>query len=101
MCVKHNVDRLIYTSCASVAFTPFKGHSTFSVVINQTESSVSSPVHDPNRPLNDFDKSFLIPGYSSSKLRAENIVLNSNETLLENRTGNVYRIFYIAYRVYQ
>lgn len=89
MCVKHNVERLIYTSCASVAFTPFKGHSTFSVVINQTESSVSSPVHDPNRPLNDFDKSFLIPGYSSSKLRAENIVLNSNETLLENRTGNV------------
>ena len=90
MCVKHNVQRLIYTSCASVAFTHFKGHSTFSVVINQTETSASTPVHDPNRPLNDFDKSFLIPGYSSSKLRAENMVLNTNETLIENRKGNAF-----------
>lgn len=84
LCVEHNVKRLIYTSCASVCMVPFKGHSTFALVINQTESKAPTPKYDAQNP-EDFDKKFLIPGYSSSKLRAETIVLNSNGTLLKNQ----------------
>lgn len=64
---------------------PFKGHSTFALVINQTESKAPTPKFDAQNP-NDFDRHFLIPGYSSSKLRAETIVLNSNGTLLSNQS---------------
>uniref|UniRef100_A0A0A1WJ39 3 beta-hydroxysteroid dehydrogenase/Delta 5-->4-isomerase type 3 n=1 Tax=Zeugodacus cucurbitae TaxID=28588 RepID=A0A0A1WJ39_ZEUCU len=84
LCVQHNVKRLIYTSCASVCLVPFKGYSTFTIVINQTESKANTPTFNAQDPVN-FDKSFLIPGYSSSKLRAETIVLNSNGTLLSNQ----------------
>lgn len=85
MCIKHNVRRLIYTSCASVCFVPFKGYSTFSIVINQTESKAFTPVHDTNKSPIEYDKGFLIPGYSSSKLRAEKIVLNSYGATLTNQ----------------
>ncbi|XP_011201974.2 3 beta-hydroxysteroid dehydrogenase/Delta 5--_4-isomerase type 3 [Bactrocera dorsalis] len=84
LCVQHNVRRLIYTSCASVCLVPFKGYSTFTIVINQTESKANTPTFNAQEPA-DFDKSFLIPGYSSSKLRAESIVLNSNGALLSNQ----------------
>ncbi|XP_054732990.1 3 beta-hydroxysteroid dehydrogenase/Delta 5--_4-isomerase type 3 isoform X1 [Anastrepha obliqua] len=84
LCVKYNVKRLIYTSCASVCLVPFKGYSTFTIVINQTESKANTPTFNAQDPK-DFDKSFLIPGYSSSKMRAETIVLNSNGTLLSNQ----------------
>lgn len=84
LCVEHNIKRLIYTSCASVCMVPFKGHSTFTLVINQTESKAPTPKYDAQNP-NDFDKNFLIPGYSSSKLRAETIVLNSNGATLKNQ----------------
>lgn len=84
LCVEHNIKRLIYTSCASVCMVPFKGHSTFTLVINQTESKAPTPKYDAQNP-SDFDKHFLIPGYSASKLRAETIVLNSNGTLLSNQ----------------
>lgn len=86
LCMQHNVKRLIYTSCASVCLVPFKGYSTFTIVINQTESKANTPTFNAQDP-DDFDKSFLIPGYSSSKLRAECIVLNSNGTLLSNQRG--------------
>ncbi|XP_037932308.1 3 beta-hydroxysteroid dehydrogenase/Delta 5--_4-isomerase type 1 [Teleopsis dalmanni] len=83
LCVNNNVKRLIFTSCASVCVIPFKG-STFTIVINQTESKAATPAFDAQK-LDEYDKSFLIPGYSSSKLRAEKIVLNANGTLLSNR----------------
>lgn len=63
---------------------PFKGHSTFTLVINQTESKAPTPKYDAQNPT-DFDKNFLIPGYSSSKLRAETIILNSNGAMLSNQ----------------
>ncbi|KNC23310.1 hypothetical protein FF38_10731, partial [Lucilia cuprina] len=84
LCVEHNIKRLIYTSCASVCMVPFKGHSTFTLVINQTESKAPTPKYDAQNP-SDFDKNFLIPGYSASKLRAETIVLNSNGAMLKNQ----------------
>lgn len=86
LCVQHNVKRLIYTSCASVCLVPFKGYSTFTIVINQTESKANTPIFNAQDAA-DFDKSFLIPGYSSSKLRAETIILNSNGALLNNQKG--------------
>ncbi|KAL9907971.1 3 beta-hydroxysteroid dehydrogenase/Delta 5--_4-isomerase type 4 [Glossina fuscipes fuscipes] len=86
LCVQQNVKRLIYTSCASVCMVPFKGHSTFAMVINQTESKATTPKYDAQNP-NNFDGRFLITGYSSSKLRAETIVLNSNGALLYNQKG--------------
>ncbi|XP_067647714.1 3 beta-hydroxysteroid dehydrogenase/Delta 5--_4-isomerase type 4 isoform X2 [Eurosta solidaginis] len=84
LCVQYNVGRLIYTSCASVCLVPFKGYSTFTIVINQTESKANTPIFNAQERA-DFDKCFLIPGYSSTKLRAETIALNSNGTLLRNQ----------------
>ncbi|XP_017481113.1 PREDICTED: 3 beta-hydroxysteroid dehydrogenase/Delta 5--_4-isomerase type 2 [Rhagoletis zephyria] len=84
LCVQHNVKRLVYTSCASVCLVPFKGYSTFTIVINQTESKALTPTFNA-QDTTDFDKSFLIPGYTSSKLRGETIVLNSNGALLSNQ----------------
>ncbi|KAI8123134.1 3 beta-hydroxysteroid dehydrogenase/Delta 5--_4-isomerase type 1 [Lucilia cuprina] len=43
-----------------------------------------TPKYDAQNP-SDFDKNFLIPGYSASKLRAETIVLNSNGAMLKNQ----------------
>ena len=86
MCLKHNIQRLIYTSCASVNFVPYMG-STFSIVINQTESKASTPVYDTQQSSIEYDKGFFIPGYSSSKLRAEKIVLSSSGANLSNGIG--------------
>ena len=89
LCVRFNIPRLIYTSCASVCLVPFKGHSTFSMVINQTESKATTPKYDAHKPIETFDKEFLIPGYASSKLRAETIVLNSHGALLQDGEGEL------------
>ncbi|EDX10820.1 3 beta-hydroxysteroid dehydrogenase/Delta 5--_4-isomerase [Drosophila simulans] len=84
LCIQNNVKRLVYTSCTSVCFVPFKGRSTFSAVINSTESKTDTPTLDSST-LWEQDNQFLIPGYASSKLRAENIVLNSNGAPLNNQ----------------
>ncbi|KAH8234795.1 hypothetical protein KR032_003211 [Drosophila birchii] len=84
LCIQNNVKRLVYTSCTSVCFVPFKGRSTFSAVINSTESKTDTPTLDSST-LWEQDSQFLIAGYASSKLRAENIVLNSNGAPLENQ----------------
>ncbi|KAH8384449.1 3 beta-hydroxysteroid dehydrogenase/Delta 5--_4-isomerase [Drosophila serrata] len=85
LCIQNNVKRLVYTSCTSVCFVPFKGRSTFSAVINSTESKTDTPTLDSST-LWEQDNQFLIAGYASSKLRAENIVLNSNGAPLQNQT---------------
>lgn len=90
LCIKNNIKRLIFTSCASVNFVPYMGHSSFAITINQTESKAITPVHDPQKSASDYDKGFLIPGYSSSKLRAEKIVLNSSGATLSNGIGWFY-----------
>ncbi|KAM8709200.1 hypothetical protein ACLKA7_016072 [Drosophila subpalustris] len=84
LCIQHNVKRLVYSSCTSVCFVPFKGRSTFSAVINSTESKTDTPTLDSSK-LWEQDNEFLIAGYASSKLRAENIVLNSNGAPLQNQ----------------
>ncbi|XP_062129759.1 3 beta-hydroxysteroid dehydrogenase/Delta 5--_4-isomerase [Drosophila sulfurigaster albostrigata] len=84
LCIQNNVKRLVYSSCTSVNFVPFKGRSTFSAVINSTESKTDTPTLDSSK-LWEQDKEFLIAGYASSKLRAENIVLNSNGAPLLNQ----------------
>ncbi|KAH8298635.1 hypothetical protein KR018_004498 [Drosophila ironensis] len=84
LCIQNNVKRLLYTSCTSVCFVPFKGRSTFSAVINSTESKTDTPTLDSST-LWEQDGEFLIAGYASSKLRAENIVLNSNGAPLQNQ----------------
>ncbi|KAH8302313.1 hypothetical protein KR044_005029 [Drosophila immigrans] len=84
LCIQNNVKRLVYSSCTSVNFLPFKGRSTFSAVINSTESKTDTPALDSSK-LWEQDKEFLIAGYASSKLRAENIVLNSNGAPLLNQ----------------
>lgn len=65
---------------------PFKGRSTFTLIINQTEAKAPTPKYNAQDPI-DFEKQFLIPGYSASKFRAETIVLNSNEATLNNQKG--------------
>jgi len=76
---------------------PFKGRSTFSAVINSTESKTDTPTLDSSS-LWEQDNQFLIPGYASSKLRAENIVLNSNGAPLQNQHGEFNRIgYYLAH----
>ncbi len=57
------------------------GRATFALVINQTESKAKTP---------STDSGFLIPGYSSSKLRAEKIVLDAYGATLGNRVGMGY-----------
>ncbi|XP_017157120.1 3 beta-hydroxysteroid dehydrogenase/Delta 5--_4-isomerase [Drosophila miranda] len=84
LCIQNNVKRLVYTSCTSVCFVPFKGRSTFSAVINSTESKTDTPTLD-GASLWEQDSQFLIAGYASSKLRGENIVLNSNGAPLQNQ----------------
>lgn len=86
LCIQNNVKRLVYSSCTSVCFVPFKGRSTFSAIINSTESKTDTPVLDSSK-LWEQDGEFLIAGYASSKLRAENIVLNSNGAPLQNQLG--------------
>lgn len=78
LCIKHNVPKLIYTSCASVTLTPYLGKATFAVVVNQSESKAKTPV---------VDADFIVPGYSSTKLRAEKIILGAHGTNLSNGTG--------------
>lgn len=78
LCIRHNIPRLVYTSSASVTLSPYMGRATFSLVINQTESKAKTP-HS--------DNAFLIPGYPSSKLRAETIVLGAHGATLANGRG--------------
>ncbi|XP_068142743.1 3 beta-hydroxysteroid dehydrogenase/Delta 5--_4-isomerase [Drosophila tropicalis] len=86
LCIRNNVKRLVYTSCTSVCFVPFKGRSTFSAVINSTESKTDTPsLETSTTNLWEQDGQFLIAGYASSKLRAEHIVLNSNGAPLQNQ----------------
>lgn len=54
------------------------GRATFSLIINQTESKAKTPT---------VDNGFLIPGYPSSKLRAEKIVLGAYGATLANGVG--------------
>ncbi|EDV96693.1 3 beta-hydroxysteroid dehydrogenase/Delta 5--_4-isomerase type 1 [Drosophila grimshawi] len=84
LCIQNNVKRLVYSSCTSVCFVPFKGRSTFAAIINSTESKTDTPKLDSSK-LWEQDNEFLIAGYASSKLRAENIVLNSNGAPLQNQ----------------
>lgn len=84
LCVQKGIKRLIYTSCASVCLVPFKGHSTFGLIINQTESKAVTPNYNAQMPKK-FEKQFLLSAYSATKLRAESIVLNSNGAQLYNK----------------
>lgn len=79
LCIKFNVPRLIYTSCASVTLRPYLGRAPFAVVINQTESKIRPSL---------TGNSLIIPGYSQAKLRAEQIVLGAHSTNLSNGTGS-------------
>lgn len=79
LCIKYNVPRLIYTSCASVTLRPYLGQAPFAVVVNQTESKIRPSL---------TGKSLIIPGYSQTKLRAEMIVLGAHGTNLSNGTGS-------------
>lgn len=78
LCIKYNVPRLVYTSTSAVTLMPYMGRATFSLIINQTESKAKTPTHD---------NGFLIPGYPSSKLRAEKIVLGAYGATLANGIG--------------
>lgn len=79
LCIKYNVPRLIYTSCASVTLRPYLGQAPFAVVVNQTESKIQPSL---------TGKSLIIAGYSQTKLRAEMIVLGAHGTNLSNGTGS-------------
>lgn len=81
MCIKHNIRRLVYTSTSTVTLMPYMGRATFSLIINQTESKAKTP---------SVDNGFLIPGYPSSKLRAENIILGAYGATLANGVGMCY-----------
>lgn len=64
------------------------GRATFALVINQTESKAKTP---------STDSGFLIPGYSSSKLRAEKIVLAAYGATLGNHVGKDKSISFKVY----
>uniref|UniRef100_A0A1B0CKA8 Putative 3 beta-hydroxysteroid dehydrogenase/delta 5--4-isomerase type 1 zootermopsis nevadensis n=1 Tax=Lutzomyia longipalpis TaxID=7200 RepID=A0A1B0CKA8_LUTLO len=77
LCVKYRVPRLVFTSTSAVTLVPYMG-STFAVILNQTEGKARVP---------DDESEFIIPGYIASKLRAEKIVLDANETPLRDSNG--------------
>ncbi|XP_075160755.1 3 beta-hydroxysteroid dehydrogenase/Delta 5--_4-isomerase type 1 [Haematobia irritans] len=87
LCIKLNIKYLIFTSCGSVCFVPFKGTHT-SVIINQSESKAPTPVYNGENHI-DFDRQFIFRGYSSSKLRAENIVLAAHGKPLKDGSGTL------------
>lgn len=64
------------------------GRATFALVINQTESKAKTP---------SVDNGFLVPGYPSSKLRAEKIVLAAYGATLGNRVGKDKSISFKVY----
>jgi 3beta-hydroxy-delta5-steroid dehydrogenase / steroid delta-isomerase len=79
LCIKYNVDRLVYTSTSYVTLKPFCGKFIFDVVVNQTENKAKPPESEK----------LLIPGYPVSKLKAEKLVLQSNGTILSNGTDRL------------
>lgn len=52
--------------------------STMAVIVNQTEAKAKTPT---------VDSEFLIPGYPSSKLRAEKLVEAADGAMLQNGRG--------------
>lgn len=52
--------------------------STMAVIVNQTEAKAKTPT---------VDSEFLIPGYPSSKLRAEKLVEAADGAMLQNARG--------------
>lgn len=75
LCRKYNVPRLVFTSDCLIHMTPYMGRANFTVVCNQTEPKTKVPAKDSE---------FQIPGYAPSKLKAENLVLQANDTPLAN-----------------
>jgi nucleoside-diphosphate-sugar epimerase len=85
------VPRLVFCSTSEVTLTPYLG-GIYAVIINQTEHKALPPSRGQERQL-------LLPGYPASKLRAENIVLAANNTLLAN--GEFYLLATIYNKFYQ
>lgn len=83
LCIKYNINRLIYTSSAIVSLIPYMGRASFSIIVNQTESKALTPT---------VDSGFLIPGYPATKLRAEKMVLDAYGATLSNGEG-IYILF--------
>lgn len=77
MCLAHNVRKLVFTSTSAVTLIPYMG-STMAVIVNQTEAKAKTPT---------VDSEFLIPGYPSSKLRAEKLVEAADGAMLQNGRG--------------
>ncbi|EAT48210.1 AAEL000733-PA [Aedes aegypti] len=75
LCRKYNVPRLVFTSDCLIHMTPYMGRANFTIVCNQTEPKTKVPAKESE---------FQIPGYASSKFRAENLVLAANDTPTAN-----------------
>ncbi|XP_058462323.1 3 beta-hydroxysteroid dehydrogenase/Delta 5--_4-isomerase [Malaya genurostris] len=75
LCRKYNVPRLVFTSDCLIHMTPYLGRANFTIVCNQTE---------PKTKIPSKDSEFQIPGYAPSKLKAETLVLEANDTPLAN-----------------
>ena len=76
LCVEMGIPRLVFCSTSEVTLTPYLG-GIYAVIINQTEYKALPPSRGKEWHL-------LIPGYPASKLRAEEVILAANNTLLAN-----------------
>ncbi|XP_052873749.1 NADPH-dependent 3-keto-steroid reductase Hsd3b5 [Anopheles cruzii] len=75
LCRRYSVPRLVFASDCLIHMTPYLGKANFTIVCNQTEPKTKVPAKESD---------FQVPGYASSKWRAECLVLAANDTELAN-----------------
>ena len=75
LCRRYSVPRLVFASDCLIHMTPYLGKANFTIICNQTEPKTKVPAKESD---------FQIPGYASSKWRAECLAIEANDTDLAN-----------------
>lgn len=93
LCIEEGIGRLVFCSTAEVTMSPYCG-SNLSIIVYQTETKALPP-NLSGDPLSSSpsciskDKGLIMSGYAYSKLRAEKIVLEANDSPFKNGTGSL------------
>lgn len=80
LCIEHDVKYLIYTSDIVVGMVPLTSSAVIAAVVNATESKAQYPL---------TDSGYIVPGYSSTKLKGEKLVLKSHQSPLKSGSGTL------------
>lgn len=73
-----DIPNLVFTSTTEITLVPYLQRSFFAVIVNQTEHKALTP---------EDASCLLLPGYPTSKLEAEHLVLQANGSFLSS--GNI------------